>query len=90
MPPLLPAHDFGYLLSQRGMFSYTGLRAAQVDQLRTRHAVYLLRSGRVCIAGLNNANVGRTAEAIATVLVGGVGDGLADGLGDGLADGLAD
>ena len=66
---LLPGRDFGYLLSQRGMFSYTGLSAAQVDLLRERHAVYLLRSGRVCIAGLNTGNVARTAEAIAAVLV---------------------
>jgi aromatic-amino-acid transaminase len=65
---LAPGHDFAYLLSQRGMFSYTGLSGAQVDALRAQHAVYLLRSGRVCIAGLNSANVGRTAEAIAAVL----------------------
>ena len=64
----VPGRDFGYLLSQRGMFSYTGLSAGQVDQLREQHAVYLLRSGRVCIAGLNTANVTRTAEAIAAVL----------------------
>ena len=65
---LLPGRDVGYLLSQRGMFSYTGLSSAQVDALREQHAVYLIRSGRVCIAGLNSANVGRTAEAIAAVL----------------------
>ena len=65
---LLPGLDVGYLLSQRGMFSYTGLSGAQVDSLREQHAVYLIRSGRVCIAGLNSANVGRTAEAIAAVL----------------------
>ena len=65
---LLPGRDVGYLLSQRGMFSYTGLSGAQVDSLREQHAVYLIRSGRVCIAGLNSANVGRTAEAIAAVL----------------------
>ena len=64
----LPGRDFGYLLSQRGMFSYTGLSAAQVDALRDEHAVYLIRSGRICIAGLNPGNVARTAEAIAAVL----------------------
>jgi aromatic-amino-acid transaminase len=64
---LLPGRDVGYMLSQRGMFSYTGLSAAQVDVLRLQHAVYLLRSGRICIAGLNSANVGRTAEAMAAV-----------------------
>ena len=61
--------DFGYLLTQRGMFSYTGLTAAQVDRLREEHAVYLIRSGRMCVAGLNAGNVERTAQAMAAVLV---------------------
>ena len=64
----LPGRDFGYFLSQRGMFSYTGLSAAQVDLLRERHAVYLVRSGRVCVAGLNTGNVQTVAEAMAAVL----------------------
>ncbi len=64
----LPGRDFGYFLSQRGMFSYTGLSAAQVDRLREEFAVYLIRSGRICIAGLNNGNVERAAEAMAAVL----------------------
>ena len=66
----LPGRDFGYFLSQRGMFSYTGLSAAQVDRLREEHAVYLIRSGRICVAGLNTGNVQRTAEAFAAVLGG--------------------
>jgi aromatic-amino-acid transaminase len=64
----LPGRDFGYFLSQRGMFSYTGLTAAQVDRLREEFAVYLVRSGRMCVAGLNEGNVQRTAEAMAAVL----------------------
>jgi len=67
---LAPGRDFGYLLTQRGMFSYTGLSAAQVDRLREQYAVYLLRSGRICVAGLNTGNVARTAEAMAAVLGG--------------------
>lgn len=66
----LPQRDFGYLLQQRGMFSYTGLSAAQVERLREEHAVYLVRSGRLCVAGLNADNVGRSAQAIAAVLAG--------------------
>ena len=62
-----PGRDAGYLLSQRGMFSYTGLTAAQVDRLRDEFGVYLVRSGRLCVAGLNTANVERTAAAIAAV-----------------------
>jgi aromatic-amino-acid transaminase len=63
-----PARDFGYFLSQRGMFSYTGLSAGQVDRLREEFGVYLVRSGRMCVAGLNTNNVERTATAIAAVL----------------------
>jgi aromatic-amino-acid transaminase len=66
----LPGRDFGYFLSQRGMFSYTGLSAAQVDRLRDEFGVYLVRSGRMCVAGLNTGNVERTAEAMAAVLGG--------------------
>lgn len=66
----VPGRDFGYFLTQRGMFSYTGLSAAQVDRLREEHAVYLIRSGRICVAGLNESNVERTAEAMATVIGG--------------------
>jgi aromatic-amino-acid transaminase len=64
----LPLRDFGYFLTQRGMFSYTGLSAAQVDRLRDEHAVYLVRSGRMCVAGLSTTNVERTATAFAAVL----------------------
>jgi aromatic-amino-acid transaminase len=67
---LLPGRDFNYFLTQRGMFSYTGLSAAQVDRLREEHAVYLIRSGRICVAGLNSDNVARTAEAMAAVIGG--------------------
>ena len=64
----LPGRDFGYFLSQRGMFSYTGLSAAQVDCLREDHGVYLVRSGRMCVAGLNTHNVEPVAAAMAAVL----------------------
>ncbi len=64
----LPGRDFGYFLSQRGMFSYTGLSAAQVDRLREEFGVYLVRSGRMCVAGLSTQNVERTAAAMAAVL----------------------
>lgn len=63
----LPQHDFDYLLEQRGMFSYTGFSAAQVDRLREEFAVYLLHSGRMCVAGLNHNNLYQVAEAFAAV-----------------------
>jgi aromatic-amino-acid transaminase len=64
----LPGRDVRYFIDQRGMFSYTGLSAAQADTLREVHGVYVLRSGRMCAAGLNAGNVDRVAEAVAAVL----------------------
>ena len=64
----LPGRDFGYFLTQRGMFSYTGMTTAQVDALREVHGVYMVRSGRICVAGLNSGNVEATAVAMAAVL----------------------
>ncbi len=64
----VPGRNFDYFLTQRGMFSYTGLSAAQVDRLREEFAVYLVRSGRICVAGLNRGNVEATANAMAAVL----------------------
>jgi aromatic-amino-acid transaminase len=66
----LPGRRFDTLVTQRGMFSYTGIAATDVDRLRTEHGVYLLRSGRMCIAGLNDANVDHVAASIAAVLGG--------------------
>ncbi|HBV9912601.1 TPA: aromatic amino acid transaminase [Klebsiella aerogenes] len=64
----VPGKNFDYLLKQRGMFSYTGLSAAQVDRLREEFGVYLIASGRMCVAGLNSRNVQRVAQAFATVM----------------------
>lgn len=58
-------HD--YLLRQKGMFSYTGLSAEQVAHLRRECGIYLIDSGRMCLAGLNAGNVKLVAEAIARV-----------------------
>jgi aromatic-amino-acid transaminase len=66
----VPGRNVDYFLTQRGMFSYTGLTSAQVDTLRETHGVYMVRSGRICVAGLNSGNVEATAVAMAAVLAG--------------------
>ena len=66
----VPGRNFDYFLTQRGMFSYTGMSTAQVDTLRETHGVYMVRSGRICVAGLNSGNVEATAVAMAAVLAG--------------------
>ena len=60
--------DFDFVLAQRGMFSYSGLTAAQVDRLRDEHGVYAVGTGRICVAALNNRNIDYVAQSIAKVL----------------------
>ncbi|MGP4131029.1 aspartate/tyrosine/aromatic aminotransferase [Pantoea tagorei] len=64
----LPGKNFDYLLKQRGMFSYTGLSTQQVDRLREEFGIYLVGSGRICVAGLNSNNVQQVAQAFAAVM----------------------
>lgn len=63
-----PSLNVDYLVTQRGMFSYTGLSAAQVDRLRKEHGIYAVGSGRICVAGLRDDNVDRVAAAFAQVM----------------------
>jgi aromatic-amino-acid transaminase len=60
--------DFSYLTTQQGMFSYTGLSPAQVQQLRDDYAIYVVGSGRLCIAGLNHKNLTYVAQSLSQVL----------------------
>ncbi|WP_445504626.1 amino acid aminotransferase [Microvirga sp. G4-2] len=59
--------DVGFLTNQRGMFSYTGLSGQQVDTMRERDGVYLVGSGRMCVAGLNEENVPKVAKSFVEV-----------------------
>jgi aromatic-amino-acid transaminase len=62
------AKDFSFIAQQRGMFSFTGLTAAQVERLKTEFAIYAVSSGRINVAALNDKNLPVVAKAIATVL----------------------
>lgn len=60
--------NFDFVLAQRGMFSYSGLTQAQVERLRNEHGIYVVNSGRICVAALNHRNIDAVAKAIAAVL----------------------
>jgi aspartate aminotransferase len=60
--------DFSFIEHQKGMFSFLGISAEQVDQLVNEHSVYLVGSSRINIAGLNQRNIAYVAKAIAAVL----------------------
>lgn len=60
--------DFSFINAQRGMFSYSGLTAAQVDRLREEFGIYAVSTGRICVAALNTRNLDAVAAAVAAVL----------------------
>ena len=63
-----PKADFSFILTQRGMFSYSGLTKEQVHRLRKEYSIYAIDTGRICVAALNSGNVDYVAEAIAKVI----------------------
>jgi aspartate aminotransferase len=68
MQARVPDKDFQYINRQRGMFSYSGLTAEQVERLKNEHSIYILGSGRINVAGINDGNLDRLCDAIASVV----------------------
>lgn len=62
--------DFAFVNAQRGMFSYSGLTAEQVERLKSEFGIYAVSTGRICVAALNERNLQPTIQAIAQVLKG--------------------
>lgn len=48
---------WNHITDQIGMFSFTGLTPAQCERLIQEHHIYLLKSGRISLAGLNHSNI---------------------------------
>ncbi|KAF8072598.1 Aspartate aminotransferase P2 [Scenedesmus sp. PABB004] len=59
-----PERDWSFVTRQIGMFSFTGMTPAQVDNMTNKHAVYMTRDGRISLAGLSSAKVPYLADAI--------------------------
>ena len=49
--------EWNHITDQIGMFSYTGLEPAHCERLIVEHHIYLLKSGRISLAGLNQGNI---------------------------------
>ncbi len=60
--------DMGFITTQIGMFSYSGLTKEQMVRLRNEFGVYGTDSGRMCVAALNSKNIDHVCRAIATVV----------------------
>jgi aromatic-amino-acid transaminase len=63
----VPSFDFGFVIRQRGMFSYSGLSKEAVARLREEFSIYAIDTGRICVAALNSHNIDHVADAIAQV-----------------------
>ena len=63
----MPSISFDHIERQRGMFSYSGLTAEQVQRLREEFAIYAISTGRICVAALNEHNIDTVADAVAAV-----------------------
>ena len=62
-----PQRDFGFVTTQRGMFSYTGLTKLQVARLRDEYSIYAVDTGRICVAALNTQNIDYVSDAITAI-----------------------
>lgn len=60
--------DFSFITRQNGMFSYSGLTPEQVERLKNEFSVYIVSTGRVCVAALNSHNLDYVVNAISSVL----------------------
>ena len=60
--------DFSFITEQNGMFSFSGLNKEQVAELRDKHAIYIVGSGRINVAAMTPANADGLCQAIVNAL----------------------
>ncbi len=60
--------DMGFITTQVGMFSYSGLSKEQMVRLRSEFGVYGTDTGRMCVAALNEKNIDYVCASIAKVM----------------------
>ena len=60
--------DCSFVTNQRGMFSFSGLSKKEVNFLRDEHAIFIVGSGRINVAGLTPTNIEGVCDAIAEAM----------------------
>ena len=58
---------FDFIAQHKGMFSVLGISPQQAQALRKEHAIYLVDSGRINIAGMQEAHIDYIAEKLLMV-----------------------
>ena len=59
--------DFGRFVTQKGLFSYSGLGEAQMARLKGEFGIYGVSDGRLCMSALTERTLDRVAEGIRAV-----------------------
>src|SRR5262249_38194654 len=62
------SRDFSFIKRQKGMFSYSGLDLERVRRLRSEFGLYIVDSGRICVAAMNEKNLAYVTDSIKAVL----------------------
>jgi len=62
--------DFSFIKCQRGMFSFSGLSDEIVAWLAENKSIYIVKGGRINVAGLTAANIDYVCDSIAEALKG--------------------
>ena len=57
--------DFSYIVKQRGMFSFSGLSNENVENLKKDKSIYIVKGGRINVAGLTSSNIDYVCDSIA-------------------------
>jgi aspartate/tyrosine/aromatic aminotransferase len=60
--------DFGFIVRQKGMFSFSGLSDFRVDYLREQKGIYMVKGGRINVAGLMAESLDYVCDSIAASL----------------------
>ena len=60
--------DFSFIERQKGMFSFSSLTQEQVDFLREKKGIYIVKGGRINVAGITSRNINYLCDCLADVL----------------------
>ena len=60
--------DFNHIREQRGMFSFLGINASQLETLRDQFGIYIVSSTRINMAGINSGNIDYLVSSLRSVL----------------------
>lgn len=58
------ARSWKHITTQIGMFSFTGLNKNQCEWMKAERSIYLLNTGRISMAGVNESNVQYLAKSM--------------------------